>query len=233
MTNKAFAEKQSRSFQSFIENFFEHHSDRANQRIGTTPGERQSWVVESDKGYKCIHLSVNEFINAMRLLVVKEFKPRRDHNPYTFLDVGCGVGQKVTIAKALFDFDAYGLELRDQLYRVARQLHKDLFVRRWHQPTRKSQFFKANALTFPRYDQFDLIYFYCPIADHVLQTELEKKILTDAKVGAVILGYLAQYIPGEYGGHPDVMEHITSLGWEHRVMGPGHRRSYLKRISKP
>ena len=48
-------------------------------------------------------------------------------------------------------------------------------------------------MTYAEYNQFDILYFYCPLCKSDLEMELEKKIATDAKPGAIVLANLPYY----------------------------------------
>jgi len=86
-----------------------------------------------------------------------------------FLDVGCGLGNKVWIAQSL-GFDGYGLEINPKYATIAGE-----YVGTDH-------VFCHDGTTYPDYDQYDVIYFYNPMPSD----ELENAILTNAKNGTII-----------------------------------------------
>lgn len=90
--------------------------DRASSEMNKT----QTRESEKD-AYRCIHLPVRDFIIRMDE-VVSTHGSYQDCKPKKFLDVGCGVGQKVYLAKAMFDLDGYGLEFRPEHAQKAREL---------------------------------------------------------------------------------------------------------------
>lgn len=86
-----------------------------------------------------------------------------------FLDVGCGLGSKVWIAQAL-GFEAHGLEINPKYAKIASEC------------AGTNRIVCHDGITFPGYDNFDVIYFYNPMPTN----ELETAILKNAKKGAII-----------------------------------------------
>jgi SAM-dependent methyltransferase len=86
-----------------------------------------------------------------------------------FLDVGCGLGNKVWLAQTI-GFDAYGIEINQNYADIAGEC------------VGKNRIFCHDGITFPDYDQYDVIYFYNPMPSD----ELETAIITNAKKDAII-----------------------------------------------
>jgi SAM-dependent methyltransferase len=86
-----------------------------------------------------------------------------------FLDVGCGLGNKVWIAQTL-GFDAYGLEINPKYAEIAAEC------------VGPNRILCQDGIAFPDYDAFDVIYFHNPMPSG----ELETAILTNARKGAII-----------------------------------------------
>ena len=86
-----------------------------------------------------------------------------------FLDVGCGLGNKVFLAREL-GFDAYGIEVNKAYVEFARE-----FVG-------SNRIFCQDGITYPDYKTYDVIYFYNPMPAR----ELESAIINGARSGAVI-----------------------------------------------
>ncbi len=107
----------------------------------------------------------------------------QDHTP-KFLDVGSGPGTKLDIAQDLFGLEVCGVEIDSGMAAEAK-----LFT--VHQ----------NALDFPHYKDFDLIWLYRPFRDAGLERELETLIIQEMKPGAILAGGSWETDPG-------------SLGWE-------------------
>jgi SAM-dependent methyltransferase len=86
-----------------------------------------------------------------------------------FLDVGCGAGNKVWIAQAL-GFEAYGLEINPKYAEIAGEC------------VGTNRILCHDGISFPDYDDYDVIYFYNPMPS----SELESAILANARKGAII-----------------------------------------------
>jgi protein-L-isoaspartate O-methyltransferase len=87
----------------------------------------------------------------------------------SFLDVGCGLGNKVWIAQEL-GFDAYGIELNKKYAEIACAY------------VGPGRVLCQDGVTYPDYSKYDVIYFYNPMPSG----ELETAILNGARDGAII-----------------------------------------------
>lgn len=199
---------------------FNDEATKVNKTIGGSAYRHD--MVTRDKGYKCIHLDVPRFVETLKEILENNFQELRSGlSELKFLDVGCGVGQKVFLANRLFNLESYGLELRQPLVKAARKLLGKTMS--WWSPNKEKELtrtiIQGNALTF-HYAKFDIIYFYCPIADHDLELKLEKQIAHTAKRGAIVMGFLCHYFLSNN-------KELKKLGWsEHKI---GHYCSYFKR----
>lgn len=101
-----------------------------------------------------------------------------------FVDVGCGIGSKLAYIKNIGygypSFNLHGIEITPEYAEVAKKLV----------PT--ANIIIGNALE-QDYSKYDVIYFYCPLRDHKLETQLEKRIITTSKPGAIIMANLYQH----------------------------------------
>ncbi len=95
-------------------------------------------------------------------------------SPPTLLDIGCGIGNVLLLAE-LMDFAAYGLEKDEYPYGIARRLlgpervvHQDIW-------------------DFDRYSLFDVIYYFRPFHDGVLERRFERFIEDQLKPGGVLI----------------------------------------------
>lgn len=86
-----------------------------------------------------------------------------------FLDVGCGLGNKVWLAQTI-GFDAHGIEINQRYADIAGEC------------VGTNRIVCHDGITFPDYDQYDVIYFYNPMPSD----ELETAIITNAKKDAII-----------------------------------------------
>jgi SAM-dependent methyltransferase len=165
-------------------------------------------------------LRPDEFIRS--LSTVKENLPRK-HEFHKFLDVGCGLGQKVYLASRM-GFQAEGIELRPRYVRRANRLMKQFTDKRFIAGEVVPVIKTANAITFKEYDKYDVIYFYCPSPNPDVEKQIELAIAKRARVGAVVVGFLAQY----FTKNLDNQKELKALGWE--PTGNGYA---WKRVSKP
>lgn len=95
-----------------------------------------------------------------------------------FLDVGCGLGSKVMLASVLFD--AYGIEYDERQVSIANNLN----IKRVG---------KADGMTFDKYDEFDVIYYFRPIHDKEQYKLFETNIHQKMKPGALVVPMHTEY----------------------------------------
>jgi SAM-dependent methyltransferase len=88
-----------------------------------------------------------------------------------FLDVGCGPGTKLLMAKSFFK--AEGIEVVDRFIQQSKAFGLDCVH-------------KQDALEYEHYGDFDVIYFYRPFKNNELQKQLEDRIYSQMKVGALL-----------------------------------------------
>jgi SAM-dependent methyltransferase len=92
----------------------------------------------------------------------------------TFLDAGCGIGDKVWIAQTL-GYDAKGIELCNDSIRIGRlALGRNAII-------------KANLLTYKGYDKFEVIYLYRPMSDEKLEVEFEERLIKHSRNDVIII----------------------------------------------
>jgi 2-polyprenyl-3-methyl-5-hydroxy-6-metoxy-1,4-benzoquinol methylase len=111
---------------------------------------------------------------AYRVLLV-----RAKARPVRFLDVGCGGGLKVLSALRYFS-QAEGLDYQKSYVDSASALLERAQVE-------GASAFKADALTFDGYGDYDVIYFYRPIQDQDKIIEMERRIVDQAAPGTVLI----------------------------------------------
>jgi len=97
----------------------------------------------------------------------------------SFLDVGCGVGLKLLQAAEFFDV-VHGFDFDPERAAVAHRL-----VARAQRPQDRG--FCADALTFDGYGDHDVIYAYKPLSDPDLLQQMERRIVAQAKPGALLI----------------------------------------------
>jgi SAM-dependent methyltransferase len=155
------------------------------------------------KHYACIHLPVIEFVNHYDTWREGGWYIGRDwmvKNPpkLKFLDVGCGVGQKVWMFSKLANdhWESHGLEYDSEMVSLASGLVGE-----------KCSIFQGDGIKWDNYGDYDLIYFYCPLNEREGQMMLEERIMRKAKVGAVVW---CVYHPAAFA---DPLK-VKDLGWE-------------------
>lgn len=124
-----------------------------------------------------VRLSTRAFLGhahaAARVLLAQGLE-----GPSTFLDVGCGAGQKILLGLSFFE-RSDGVEL-DEGYAAAAQ---DL-VRRMNSPARV---FKEDALEFNGYGEYRVVYFFKPMADPAGLAQLERHIAEGVRPGTILI----------------------------------------------
>lgn len=203
-----------------LHTLFEKASERANDQIGETPDDRRTRVAK-DGGYKCIHLNSASFFDTMMEMMGNCNITDTKASKMTFVDVGCGVGEKVFFAETL-GFNSFGLELRKPLIDSAKRLFRNLGLDTldFHSDTNAPRLIQGDALEYD-YSRFDVIYFYCPLHDTKLQAKLEERIAQTVKLGAIVVPFLAR---GFFCQHPEKKgenHYTTAAGWKRVDLGRG------------
>ncbi len=89
-----------------------------------------------------------------------------------FVDIGCGFGNVMLFAEQ-FDFQVFGLEKDEASLKVARSLFEP------------EQLIEADIRSFASYDQFDVIYYFCPLTEG--EREFEIFVEEHMKKGAILI----------------------------------------------
>jgi SAM-dependent methyltransferase len=157
-------------------------------------GEVHNKLIRSNHNYPYVPNSCTHI--AGHLSTASHFiKEKKQHlRPLSFLDAGCGIGNIVALASAV-GFKSHGIELNREYLKIARKLTACIQY--------KPYFECANIITFDRYHMYDLIYYYVPIQDHILQAAFETHLIRKMSVGAFMLP------SGSSGG----AEHATREGY--------------------
>lgn len=131
---------------------------------------------EHSERYKYIPERVESFIKA--LSVVKAHirakmlnKRLTRFHEYTFVSAGCGYPINLMIASA-YGFNTIGYEIDDTIIKMSEGLGANIH--------------KQDILT-ASYHSFDVIYYYRPLRDNMLQQILETKIEAEMKEGAYLM----------------------------------------------
>lgn len=99
-----------------------------------------------------------------------------------FLDVGAGIGTKLLVAEGL-GLRATGIEIRPEYIEVARRLELNVEL--------------ADAMTWDRYAEFDIVYAYRPMMTQESQAVLDARIQTMMRPGGVL--FLVGYVSAPIG----------------------------------
>lgn len=93
----------------------------------------------------------------------------------SFLDVGCGPGTKMALARHFYGLSAAGIELDPKMAADARH---------W------GSVVTGDALSMPPgfYSSWDLIWLYRPFRDSDLEHQLEERIMREMKPGQILAG---------------------------------------------
>lgn len=95
---------------------------------------------------------------------------------YRFLDAGCGIGNIMLLAEQ-FGFIVHGLEIDPTLLATANKINKFMF----------SKMEKQNIMTYKRYGEYDVIYYYCPYSSSIKEERFEECVENEMKVGAIVI----------------------------------------------
>lgn len=109
-----------------------------------------------------------------------------------FLDVGCGPGTKMQLARHFFGLEADGIEVSPEMAQAA-QAHGTV--------TCLDALKEAPA---GYYASFDLVWMYRPFRYKDLQFQLDCRVMKEMKPGAVLAGGQWEVCPGDLGWQPVV-----------------------------
>jgi len=98
-----------------------------------------------------------------------------------FLDVGCGTGNVMFVAESL-GFVPTGIEYNPALVKRAPYP----LLERYSAENGRG-IYRQDAFKFVHYGDFDVVYLYCPVANHGLEVMLENLIEAQLKKGAIYI----------------------------------------------
>jgi len=99
-------------------------------------------------------------------------QPQSAH--YSFLDIGCGIGNILLLAE-LMDFDVFGIEKDEASLEIAKNLMGEPSVS------------EEDIWQFDRVDHYDVIYYFRPFCEKTLQIKFEQHIEDKIKPGALLI----------------------------------------------
>lgn len=114
-----------------------------------------------------------------------------DNKNRMFIDAGCGIGNVMLLARATdLCYDIHGIEYFHDTYQKALNwLGIEKGGKYEHY-----EIFKENILDFDKYSAYDIIYYYRPFENMKLQSEFERIVEDNMKVGAVLIPRLKKRI---------------------------------------
>jgi 2-polyprenyl-3-methyl-5-hydroxy-6-metoxy-1,4-benzoquinol methylase len=92
----------------------------------------------------------------------------------SFIDVGCGIGNVMLMAE-LMDFSVYGIEKDEYPYKIAEKLMGKECVA------------QDDIWEFDRFGDFDVIYYFRPFAEKMVQIAFEHMIEEKLKTGGILI----------------------------------------------
>ena len=137
--------------------------------------------------YSFIPNATNKVVDQLiyTLTKLKEKEPNR--SAFRFLDVGCGIGNIIMLAKYSGFRQAHGIEFD--------RSHENRFLYDKEDILNKQsevQVFWQDAMKFTNYGAYDVVYMYRPIHDYAMQRKLERIVSGTMKKGAYLLANLCE-----------------------------------------
>ena len=90
-----------------------------------------------------------------------------------FLEIGCGPGTKMMLARELFGLDVTGFDRVPEYVVAAKEQGLNVA--------------ECDAFDFQDYNKFDIVFFNRPFRDREVQCDLEKMVYSKIRRGAVVL----------------------------------------------
>jgi trans-aconitate methyltransferase len=134
------------------------------RRIPEDPAERRLYL-------PWMPFNIHHFRNLLEEAIPSAVDIAGDNPRY--LEIGCGPGSKLLIARDWCGLDAHGIERSGEMAAAARSLGLDAET--------------ADALGWKGYGDYDLIWFNKPFRDPGLEAELEQQVWEDMAPGAVVI----------------------------------------------
>jgi len=100
-----------------------------------------------------------------------------------FLEVGCGPGTKMLLARELFGLDVHGFDRVPEYVAAARERGLDVILH--------------DALAYPGYGTADIVFLNRPCRDAVLEREVERTVWARMRRGAVLITMNTEMLPPE------------------------------------
>ncbi len=134
---------------------------------------QHSTLNQTDIEYPFVAMDTRQVLE--QLLFVRQYlesEGRKEAQELKFVDIGCGFGNVMLFAEQL-EFQVFGLEKDAASLRVARDLFEP------------AQLIEEDIRHYSGYDQFDIIYYFCPLTEG--QREFERFVEDQMKKGAILI----------------------------------------------
>ena len=143
-------------------------------------------IFNDGNSYTYVPLYLKTFITTLRL-IKKDYYERNGEAAVrpSFIDAGCGLGVKLIIAQGM-GFDITGLEIDDKVLERA----EEIFC------IDKLNIHRQDILEHD-YSEYDVVYFFCPFHNAEKEKEFERRIQSQMKPGAYLMGYSQKTDPPE------------------------------------
>lgn len=138
----------------------------------------QERTKDSSENYHYIPFPNDLFIDLM--LNLKSYLHKTGEcntSNHKFLEIGCGIGTKMIVVYNIMHIsleNVHGLEINSSLAEIARKI------------TRMTVF-NEDANSFKKYNDYNILYYYCPIEDREKEIRLEKYIESHMRHGAYLV----------------------------------------------
>jgi len=146
-----------------------------NRFIGyfTRDSQRESTNNE-DAEYPFVPMDTRQMIEQVQLARATLQKRQENQHIYTFIDIGCGIGNVLLAAEQL-DFEVFGIEKDPYPCKIAQKLIGETQVR------------MEDIWDFNDYGKFDVIYYFRPFHDGNTQKRFELHIENSLKPGGILI----------------------------------------------
>lgn len=122
---------------------------------------------------------IKRFIAIRKWIKIQDEYPIKTENN-KFLDAGSGIGNVLLLAKAVGLAKHFtGIEFNEPTHKMAKKLVNN----------REGNFklILDNILTYNKYNNFDILYYYCPLNNRRLEVYFEELIEDAASIGTIII----------------------------------------------
>lgn len=124
--------------------------------------------------YPFVPMDTRQLFDQLYLVLCYLQKNKPEKEPYTFIDIGCGIGNVMLFAEQM-DFDVYGFEKDEYPCNIAKKMLGT---------DRVSQ---DDLWNYDQYERFNVIYYFRPLANGEAQRKFEKMIEDRLQPGGILI----------------------------------------------